>query len=227
MDTDGEVPITVSADGSTFALSGPVMLATADRAQTWFAPKGVPPHARAVSDKADPKTWYAVDYLGGRMFVSHDGARSFSQVAAKGLPADLSGVRPRSRETPPFIIARPGVPGELWFLAGAGRIYRSTDFGQSFTARTSTEIIFAMFGLGKAAPESPYPALYAFGVKPTMGGLWRSTDGGSSWLRINDDAHQWGMRYRAITGDPRIFGRVYFATDGRGIIYGDPKVGIR
>ena len=26
-----------------------------------------------------------------------------------------------------------------------------------------------------------------------------------------------------ITGDPRLYGRVYFAAQGRGIIYGDPK----
>jgi xyloglucan-specific exo-beta-1,4-glucanase len=25
-----------------------------------------------------------------------------------------------------------------------------------------------------------------------------------------------------LSGDPRIFGRVYVATDGRGILYGDP-----
>jgi hypothetical protein len=53
--------------------------------------------------------------------------------------------------------------------------------------------------------------------------VWRSEDGGASWLRINDDAHRWGRRFRAISGDPRVYGRVYIATDGRGLLYGDPK----
>ena len=41
-------------------------------------------------------------------------------------------------------------------------------------------------------------------------------------MRINDDQHQWGRAGdTAITGDPRIYGRVYIGTNGRGIIYGD------
>jgi xyloglucan-specific exo-beta-1,4-glucanase len=42
-----------------------------------------------------------------------------------------------------------------------------------------------------------------------------------TWLRLNDDQHEYGRRYRVIAGDPRIFGRVYVGTDGRGIVYGD------
>jgi hypothetical protein len=221
IDTNGEAPITVSADGKTFVVSGPAMLATADRGRSWWKPKRLPQDARAIADKADASVWYAIDYLGGRIFVSHDGARSFAQVPARGLPADISDVRPRTRETPPYLIARPGTAGELWFLTG-GRFYRSTDFGQSFSVMSSPDITFVAFGLGKAAPGSAFPAIYAFGVKPNFGGLWRSTDGGANWLRINDDAHQWGLRFRVITGDPRIFGRVYVGTDGRGIFYGDP-----
>ena len=44
----------------------------------------------------------------------------------------------------------------------------------------------------------------------------------AQWQRINDDAHRFGRPY-SVTGDPRIAGRVYFATGGRGIFYGDPR----
>ena len=39
---------------------------------------------------------------------------------------------------------------------------------------------------------------------------------------MNDDRHQYGTRFRCLAGDPRIFGRVYVGTDGRGILYGEP-----
>ena len=51
--------------------------------------------------------------------------------------------------------------------------------------------------------------------------IWRSDDAGVRWIRINDDQHQYGTRFRCISGDPRIFGRVYVGTDGRGILYAD------
>jgi xyloglucan-specific exo-beta-1,4-glucanase len=55
-----------------------------------------------------------------------------------------------------------------------------------------------------------------------MRGIWRSTDRGASWRRIDDAAHLWGGRYRVVAGDPRRAGRVYVGTDGRGLFYGDP-----
>jgi hypothetical protein len=40
-------------------------------------------------------------------------------------------------------------------------------------------------------------------------------------VRINDDQHQFASTNSAITGDPRIYGRVYVGTNGYGIVYGD------
>jgi hypothetical protein len=119
------------------------------------------------------------------------------------------------------LLVTPGKAGELWFLV-ARRLYRSTDAAQSFAAASGTDIKIQLFGLGKAAPRASAPSLYAFGEKGGVKALWRSTDGGVTWLRINDGQHQWGLRFRMLSGDPRIFGRVYVATDGRGIIYGEP-----
>lgn len=46
-----------------------------------------------------------------------------------------------------------------------------------------------------------------------------STDGGASWIRINDDAHQYaGIDH--VTGDMRTFGTVSFSGSGRGILWG-------
>jgi photosystem II stability/assembly factor-like uncharacterized protein len=77
------------------------------------------------------------------------------------------------------------------------------------------------FGFGKAAPQHSYPALYLAGTIQGQPGIFRSVDEGRSWVRINDNQHQWGLILQ-ITGDPRIFGRVYVGTHGRGILYGDP-----
>jgi xyloglucan-specific exo-beta-1,4-glucanase len=62
--------------------------------------------------------------------------------------------------------------------------------------------------------------VFAVGIKSGTYGIFRSDDAGASWTRINDDAHQYGM-VGTISGDPRIYGRVYVGTEGRGIVCGD------
>jgi len=53
-------------------------------------------------------------------------------------------------------------------------------------------------------------------------GFYRSDDAGANWVRINDDQHQFGF-CGVIIGDPRVYGRVYVGTGGRGILVGEPK----
>ena len=89
-------------------------------------------------------------------------------------------------------------------------------------AITGKDMRIEQFGLGHPAPDGIHPALYATGAIDGLRGVWRSADGGARWVRINDDQHQWGLRFRAISGDPRRYGRVYIAIDGRGLLYGDP-----
>ncbi|MEP7093217.1 MAG: hypothetical protein ABI793_04100, partial [Flavobacterium sp.] len=55
-------------------------------------------------------------------------------------------------------------------------------------------------------------------------GLFRSTDQGATWLRMNDDDHEFGGA-SLLVGDMNVDGRVYMgASGGRGLIYWDPAV---
>jgi xyloglucan-specific exo-beta-1,4-glucanase len=76
-------------------------------------------------------------------------------------------------------------------------------------------------GFGRAAPRRSYPAVYASAKVRGVRGIFRSDDEGRRWERVNDDDHQYAWTGSTITGDPRVYGRVYVATNGRGIIVGD------
>jgi xyloglucan-specific exo-beta-1,4-glucanase len=79
-----------------------------------------------------------------------------------------------------------------------------------------------MLSLGKEPLGKDYPALFAVGTRDQARAIYRSDDDGKIWLRVNDEQHEYGRRFRCIAADPRIFGRVHFGTDGRGILYGEP-----
>ncbi len=83
----------------------------------------------------------------------------------------------------------------------------------------------AALGFGKAAPGTSYQALYLIGTVKDVTGVFRSSDKGATWVRVNDGAHQWGniSGTGVVTGDPDTYGRVYVGTNGRGLQYGDPS----
>jgi len=116
------------------------------------------------------------------------------------------------------IYATPGREGDLWLAAHHG-LYHAAP-GQGFRRMPGVTRVHA-FGFGRAAPGSNDPALYLMGTVDGRHGLHRSTDAAAQWVRINDDAHQWGLVLQ-VSGDPKRFGRVYVGTHGRGVIYGDP-----
>lgn len=222
-DLDGRAPIAVSADGATFVVSTPVPLLTRDHGASWRAVSGLPVGSRVIADKTDAARFYAVDLSGAHLFASSDGGVTFARVAAAGLSDALATAAASPGPDPATLLMPvPGGAGQLWFRAG-GALYHSVNGGASFERRTPAGVSLDLVGLGAPLHAGEGPAIYATGASGGVRGVWRSADAGVHWARINDDAHQWGLRFRAITGDPRRPGRVYIATDGRGIFYGDAQ----
>ncbi|WP_171109470.1 MULTISPECIES: cellulose binding domain-containing protein [Streptomyces] len=206
--------VAAAADGSRFVWSpeGAGVHYATGFGSSWAASSGIPAGAIVESDRVDSNTFYG--FKSGKFYVSTDGGATFTASAASGLP---SGDSVRFK-------ALPGAEGDIWLAGGAPDgaygLWRSTDGGASFTKLSNVEQADTV-GFGKAAPGASYQTLYTSAKIDGVRGIFRSTDQGATWTRINDDAHQWGWTGAAITGDPRVYGRVYVATNGRGIIYGD------
>ncbi|MFE2530590.1 cellulose binding domain-containing protein [Streptomyces sp. NPDC059371] len=206
--------VAAAPDGSRFVWSpaGTGVQYTTGFGTSWSASSGIPAGAVVESDRIDPKTFYG--FKSGTFYVSSDGGATFAASTAGNLPGGDS-VRFK---------ALPGTKGDIWLAGGASDgaygLWHSTDGGTNFTKLSKVDQADTI-GFGKAATGSSYQTLYTSAKIGGVRGIFRSTDKGASWTRVNDDAHQWGWTGAAITGDPRIYGRVYVATNGRGIIYGD------
>ncbi|BAC70285.1 1,4-beta-glucanase [Streptomyces avermitilis] len=215
---DAPGPIATSADGGTLLWSfvhwdGTTYAAhrSTDNGASWSEVSSFPKGATPVADPADPTRFYAYDFDNGTLYASTDSGRSFT-ARAGGLPSGDSQFK---------LVAAPGRSGDLWLSAKWNGLYRSTDGGDTFARIDSCWASYTL-GFGKAADGADYPAIYQVGSTETITAVYRSDDAARTWVRINDDAHQWGWIGEAVVGDPRIHGRVYLATNGRGIQYGEP-----
>ncbi|MGW0579801.1 WD40/YVTN/BNR-like repeat-containing protein, partial [Streptomyces sp. NPDC002920] len=215
---DAPGPIATNTDGSvllwTFVhwdgTKYPAQRST-DNGATWSEVSSFPKGATPLADPADPTRFYAYDTDTGTLFASTDSGLTFTGRAS-GLPAGDSQFQ---------LAAAPGRSGDLWLSTKWNGLYRSTDGGASFTGLTSCWASYTL-AFGRAADGADYPAVYQVGATEAITAVYRSDDGAKSWVRVNDDQHQWGWIGATIAADPRLYGRVYIATNGRGIQYGEP-----
>jgi hypothetical protein len=214
--------ILVSADGATFVWTprrNPPYY-TVNYGTNWIACKGLTAGFQVAADTVNPGRFYAYDPRAGRLLVSTNGAADFPVPAAAlpvvedfgpGFGGDGAGAT---------IQATPGREGDLWITFRSRGLYHSANGGMSFTKVEGVQEAESL-GFGKAAPGKNYPTFYLAGRVDQLQAVFRSDNTGQTWVRINNDQHQFGW-ISHVTGDPRIYGRVYFGTGGRGIIYGDP-----
>jgi hypothetical protein len=189
-----------------------------DRGKSWTASSGFPQvkgrSFPVFSDRSTEGVFYAYDASTGNMLVSADGGASF-KVFTSGLPV-LDPWRPAPKPR-----AAPGQLRDIWLPTPQG-LFHSPDPKSPFKQLPDIAEATAV-GFGKAAPGQTYPAVYMWGRYKGVWGIFRSDNAGGSWVRINDDAHQYGGGQGGeVIGDPRQYGLVYITSSGRGVVLGQP-----
>jgi hypothetical protein len=173
------------------------------------------------SDKVRPKVFYAFQSSTGTFYSTYQADGNENGYTWTAMSATL-----------PFASLRLMVPvynqaGDIW-LTQSTALYHSTDFGVTWTkinASGTAALLTNVTTVAVGAPKTAgaYPSIFVYGTYNGIQGIFRSDTKGTRWIRVSDDAHNYGGPAAAPTfvGDPRVYGRIYMGMNGRGLIYGD------
>ncbi|QMU65863.1 MAG: T9SS type A sorting domain-containing protein [Flavobacteriaceae bacterium] len=157
----------------------------------------------------DASTWYAAS--GSTIYRSTDGGENFTSVTIAGF----------SNSARIVIDVTPADPDLVYFVSAAANtyafngVYKSTDSGVSFTKTVETDDIFgssqAWFDLALTVSDTQ-PNTVFVGVL----NIWRSTDGGGNFTRINswNAPTQDSYTHADIHFMRYIGGKLFAGTDG-------------
>ncbi len=226
--------LAVSADGGCTVWTPRDMgsYRTTDYGTSWTSVPSLPKGLRVVADKENPARFYSLDIIGKTLYVSADTAKYFVpyQLKLNGyipLPWDVDEKQSRGdrRGGQDRVYPTPGHEQDLWIASYDGLYHLDladknvySGVGEATPVAMSSVSRIYGFGFGKGR-SGLYPSLYLIGVVNGVYGFYLSDDQGSTWLRLNDDAHQYGLVLHII-GDMQEYGRFYIGTHGRGIITG-------
>ncbi|TXD93988.1 dockerin [Mitsuaria sp. TWR114] len=236
--TSSESSLVVTArNKAVWAPANSVPSYTTDNGATWTATNlpalpavGWNRGYRLAVDRKNPNKVYAYDSGGawwasaGRVYVSTDGGHSFA-LSQGSVTAALA---PNGWWVTSMAV-NPNAEGDLW-MADGNAVYHSVDSGATWQKLSQFASVqgsnawpdlqgATVVALGKAKDGASYSA--AVYVVGTVGGVWgvyRSDDGGATWTRFNDDAHQFGG-IGVMAADQNVYGRVYLSGTGRGLLY--------
>jgi photosystem II stability/assembly factor-like uncharacterized protein len=201
--------------------TGGAVYYSTNRGSSWTASTGAPVGSvpaidvwskdfALTADCVDGDRFYI--FKGGFMYATSDGGATWKQMNATAIPTRTSYL---------FVAARPGVAGEVWVSLDGNGLYRTTDGGVTFS-KISAMVTSTAFAFGAPPSSSTAPAVYSYGTVSGAKGLYRSTDLGATWDRIDNGTQLFPAGVKALAGDRKVFGRIYVGTGGRGVLYGQP-----
>lgn len=228
----GTVAISPDATSIVWATTDFPPACSGDGGTTWTPAVNGIIGAQVVSDRVTPGKFYMYDYASGKLMM---GVATVNPVTSAN--AFVCNLTFNTQTTLPAysygqLTASFGGDGDIWLAvnnsssSSANGIYHSTDSGKTLTNVGSFTQAYAV-GLGAAATSSATaayskPAVYTAATGASGYGFYRSIDNGATWTLVSNPAHLLGT-VNQIVGDPRIFGRYYIGTGGRGIAYADSK----
>jgi xyloglucan-specific exo-beta-1,4-glucanase len=217
MGTAGRVA--VSADGGTILhcpWGSSTTYYTTNNGGSWLSSLGVlVGDAAPVADQVNSNYFYIYHPSNGQLFRSTNKGASFSVA---GTPGASTANHPWESALARTV---PGLEGHIWIPLGRNGLKYSTDAGSTYTTVANVTYCKSI-GIGKAMSGASYPTVFIWGTVSGVTGLFRSTDQGATWLRLNDDAAEFGGA-SFLVGDMNVAGRVYMAPGGaRGLIYWEP-----
>jgi hypothetical protein len=203
--------VAMSANGSTivWAPSGEAAYYTTNNGSSWTLATlvgggALPTGGTILSDKVNPNYFYYWTENSSdnswTLYISSNGGKTFAPSAGGALGTGN-----------PTLAVSPTIAGQLWLGTYVG-IYESTNFGASFSHPNTYSTNVSQMAVGASAPGSSYPAIYIYGTPAgdSFDGIYRSDDGGNTWLLLNNSTEQWSG---TMAADPNVFGRVYMANE--------------
>jgi uncharacterized protein (TIGR03437 family) len=174
----------------------------------------------ADRNDANGKTFYYWD--NSFFYYSTDGGATWTTSAAAGFPSYITGVT---------IASNPVAYGDVWMAfarngccgtadVNGNPLYHSTDGGKTFHTVAGIDICDKVaFGLGNSLQT---PFIYILGriAGATRDAIYKSADGGQTWIRITNPDTQAMLNVAQMEGDMRTPNLLYLAVAGRGIWYG-------
>jgi photosystem II stability/assembly factor-like uncharacterized protein len=211
---NGHGTAVLSADGQRILWcpsNSPAYIST-DSGASWSISNNPSPGVplTPIADSVDSQLFYLWNHSEGSLLRSTDGGMDFSTAASGSTTQNFNNGVFRSV---------PENRGHLWVAAGGSGLHKSTDSGSSFSKVPNISAAYRI-AFGRAAPGGNHPAAFIWGTVSGVSGFFRSDNAGSTWVRINDYLHQFGYQ-NDLAADPRVYGRVYLATSGRGVVIGD------
>jgi hypothetical protein len=174
------------------------------------------------ADRNDPngKTFYYWDNT--YFYYSTDGGATWTTSAASGFPAGITGIT---------IASNPAAYGDVWMAfarngccgtadVNGNPLYHSTDGGKTFQTVAGVAICDKIaFGAGNS-PQTPFIYILGRTAGATRDAIYKSEDGGQTWIRITNPDTQAMLNVAQMEGDMRTPNLLYLAVAGRGIWYG-------